>query len=103
VIHLLDNAARHGTGRVEVGLTADAGGVRLWVDDDGPGVPLGDRARIFERFTRLDDARSRDRGGAGLGLAVVAESVRSLGGRIDVEDAPIGGARFIVRLPTVSR
>ena len=103
VTHLLDNAARHGTGRVEVGLTADAGGVRLWVDDDGPGVPLGDRARIFQRFTRLDDARSRDRGGAGLGLAVVAESVRSLGGRIDVEDAPIGGARFIVRLPTVSR
>ena len=55
-------------------LTADAGGVRLWVDDDGPGVPLGDRARIFERFTRLDDARSRDRGGAGLGLAVVVRS-----------------------------
>ena len=103
VTHLLDNAARHGTLRVEVGLTADARGVRLWVDDDGPGVPLGDRARIFERFTRLDDARSRDSGGAGLGLAVVAESVRSLGGRIDVEDAPIGGARFIVRLPTVSR
>lgn len=103
VNHLLDNASRHGNGRVEVGVTADAEGVRLWVDDDGPGVPLGDRARIFERFTRLDDARSRDRGGAGLGLAVVAESVRSLGGRIDVEDAPIGGARFIVRLPTVSQ
>lgn len=103
VTHLLDNAARHSSARVEVGLTTDAGGVRLWVDDDGPGVPVDDRVRIFDRFTRLDDARSRDRGGAGLGLAVVAESVRSLGGRVEVEDAPIGGARFVVRWPAVSR
>ena len=99
VTHLLDNAARHGASRVEVGLTAADGTVTLWVDDDGPGVPVAERGRIFERFARLDDARSRDRGGAGLGLAVVAESVRSMGGEVAVEDAPLGGARFRVRWP----
>ena len=102
VTHLLDNAARHGTSRIEVGLQTDEDTVRLWVDDDGPGVPAEDRARIFERFARLDDARTRDRGGAGLGLAVVAESVRSMGGQVVVEDAPIGGARFAVRWPATT-
>ncbi|MEM9467237.1 MAG: ATP-binding protein [Actinomycetota bacterium] len=102
VTHLLDNAARHGTSRVEVGLRSGEDGVRLWVDDDGPGVPDAERGRIFERFARLDDARTRDRGGAGLGLAVVAESVRSMGGQVTVADAPLGGARFEVRWPSVT-
>jgi signal transduction histidine kinase len=102
VTHLLDNAARHGTSRVEIGLQTGADGVRLWVDDDGPGVPAAERGRIFERFARLDDARTRDRGGAGLGLAVVAESVRSMGGQVTVQDAPTGGARFVVRWPVVT-
>ena len=102
VTHLLDNAARHGTSRVEVGLQTDDDGVRLWIDDDGPGVPEADRGRIFERFARLDDARTRDRGGAGLGLAVVAESVRSMGGRVRVDDAPLGGARFVVEWPAAT-
>ncbi len=100
VTHLLDNAARHAASRVEVGLTASGDGVRLWVDDDGSGVPDEERGRIFERFARLDDARTRDRGGAGLGLAVVAESVRSMGGQVTVEDSPIGGARFVVAWPS---
>jgi signal transduction histidine kinase len=102
VTHLLDNAARHGTSRVEIGLQTGADGVRLWVDDDGPGVPAAERGRIFERFARLDDARTRDRGGAGLGLAVVAESVRSMGGQVTVQDAPSGGARFVVRWPVAT-
>ena len=97
--HLLDNAARHGETQVRIGLRSDEGQVELTVDDDGPGVPTADRERIFERFARLDDARTRDRGGAGLGLAVVAESVRAMAGTVTVEDASIGGARFIVRWP----
>ena len=99
VTHLLDNAARHGETLVRIGLRSDEGQVELTVDDDGPGVPTADRERIFERFARLDDARTRDRGGAGLGLAVVAESVRAMAGTVTVEDASIGGARFIVRWP----
>ncbi|MEM8705547.1 MAG: ATP-binding protein [Actinomycetota bacterium] len=99
VTHLLDNAARHADERVEIGLRTSGDEVRLWVDDDGPGVPATDRERVFERFTRLDHARTRDRGGAGLGLAVVAESVRAMGGTVSVHEAPIGGARFVVSWP----
>jgi signal transduction histidine kinase len=75
--------------------------VTLWVDDDGPGVPVVDRDWIFERFTRLEAARTRDTGGAGLGLAVVVATVAAMGGTVSVDDAPSGGARFSVRWPAV--
>ena len=100
LIHLLDNAARHAQSAVAVGLTTADGTVMLWVDDDGPGIRAEDRSRIFERFTRLEAARTRDTGGAGLGLAVVADTVAAMGGRVDVEDSPLGGARFVVRWPS---
>jgi len=99
VAHLLDNACRHANSRVAIGLRTDGDQVRLWVDDDGPGVSADQRERIFERFIRLDDARSRDEGGAGLGLAVVAASVEELAGTIAVTDAPLGGARFELTFP----
>ncbi|MFN3217409.1 MAG: ATP-binding protein [Acidimicrobiales bacterium] len=99
VRHLLDNAARHGVARVEIALHTVADTVTLTVDDDGTGVAPDDRERIFERFVRLDDARSRDKGGAGLGLAVTAACVRAGGGDLRVEDGPLGGARFVVTLP----
>jgi len=99
VSHLLDNAARHGSGHVAVGLRAEEGAVTLWVDDDGPGIAPDDRQRVFERFTRLDAARTRDRGGAGLGLAVVAETMHAMGGSAAVAEAPGGGARLVLRWP----
>lgn len=99
IAHLLDNAARHGRSQVAVGVQTDGELVRVWVDDDGPGVSEAERERIFERFIRLDDARSRDRGGAGLGLAVVHEAVEQMGGTIEVRDAALGGARFQIELP----
>jgi signal transduction histidine kinase len=71
---------------------------RLVVADDGPGIAEEDRARIFERFTRLDDARDRHHGGAGLGLAIVRDVVRGHGGDVVVEDRVGGGARFVVTL-----
>lgn len=103
VRNLLDNAARHAAARVEVrlGLGGVDDIVELVVLDDGPGVPAADRARIFERFVRLDDARSRDSGGAGLGLAIVATVAAHHGGRAEVRDTTEGAA-FVVHLPAAS-
>jgi signal transduction histidine kinase len=97
--NLLDNAERHASGRIRVGLDEGEGAAVLRVADDGAGVPPDDRERIFERFVRLDEARSRDDGGSGLGLAITRELVLAHGGTIAVGDAPEGGALFEVRLP----
>jgi signal transduction histidine kinase len=98
VRNLLENAARHARSRVTVALWAVAGGeLELIVGDDGPGIDAADRNRVFDRFTRLDDARSRDDGGSGLGLPIAREIVEAHGGRISIGDGP--GGRLIVRLP----
>ncbi|MDZ4044366.1 MAG: ATP-binding protein, partial [Rhodoglobus sp.] len=97
--NLADNAARHARNRVAIGVAPVGGGVELSVDDDGGGIPEQDRARVFERFVRLDEARTRDAGGSGLGLSIVAEIVRAHSGTIRVETGPAGGARFVVHLP----
>jgi signal transduction histidine kinase len=90
VANVLDNAVRHARRRVV--LTARAGSPYhlVSVTDDGPGIPAEDRDRVFERFTRLDDGRARDSGGAGLGLAIVRELVRRLGGTVSLADADPG-------------
>jgi signal transduction histidine kinase len=80
VRNLLDNACRHAAHRVTVRLGEQGDQVVLEVADDGPGIPPVDRARVFERFVRLDDARARDEGGSGLGLAIVRKIVDSSGG-----------------------
>ncbi|MDT0545064.1 MULTISPECIES: HAMP domain-containing sensor histidine kinase [Streptomyces] len=98
VRNLLDNAVRHAHRRVEVTLAATDSEAVLCVRDDGPGIPPADRERVFDRFTRLDDARSRDAGGSGLGLAIVREIVTRHGGRASVEDGG-PGARLVLRLP----
>lgn len=95
VRNLADNAARHAAGVVRLGLT-DGARVELTVEDDGAGVAPGDRARVFERFVRLDEARSRDAGGSGLGLAIVREVARAHGGEASVGESELGGARFRV-------
>lgn len=98
VANLLDNAVRHA--RHEVVLDARRAGTDhvVTVTDDGPGIPAGDREQVFDRFTRLDDARARDAGGAGLGLAIVRELVRRHGGTVRLSDAA-PGLRVEVRLP----
>jgi len=98
VRNLLDNAARHASSGVTVELQTAGDTVTLVVEDDGPGVAPEDRERIFERFARVDDARSRGTGGTGLGLAIVREIVGRHAGRVAVEDGS-SGARFVVRLP----
>ncbi|MEY2565712.1 MAG: two-component system, OmpR family, sensor histidine kinase MtrB [Actinomycetota bacterium] len=102
VTNLLTNADAHGGGAVRIGLRRVDGTLRLEVDDEGPGVPLDDRPRIFERFARGAAAGRRSGSGGdgvGLGLALVDEHVRLHRGRVWVEDAPSGGARFVVELP----
>lgn len=100
VRNIIDNADRHADGDVVVTLIRDDDAAVVHVDDDGPGVPVGQRERIFERFTRLDEPRSRNDGGAGLGLAIVQQVVRSHGGTVECSDGPLGGARITMRLPT---
>lgn len=97
--NLLDNAARHARSAVEVTVRREGDRAVLQVADDGDGVPEGDRERIFERFVRLDEARSRDDGGAGLGLAIARDVAARHGGTLTVGDAPAGGALFELRLP----
>ncbi|MFC5826979.1 DUF4153 domain-containing protein [Nonomuraea insulae] len=98
--NLLDNAVRHSppSGEVTVGVLPEGeAGVRLAVSDQGPGIPSSARARVFERFSRLDAGRAADSGGAGLGLAIVKEIVELHGGSIRIDDCP--GCRMVVDLP----
>ncbi len=99
VRNLVDNAARHAHSVVAVSVEERADTVEVAVEDDGPGVPEDQRARVFERFVRLDEARARDDGGSGLGLAIVEEIVRAHGGSVALSSSSLGGARFVVRLP----
>jgi signal transduction histidine kinase len=97
--NLLANARRHAASTVVA--TVEVDGDRVWVhvDDDGPGVDPAARAEMFRRFARLDEARSVDRGGAGLGLAIVASVAASHGGGATADDGPLGGARLSLWLP----
>ncbi len=97
--NLLDNAGRHARSAVRVSVRRAGEWAVVEVADDGDGVPEADRERIFERFVRLDDARSRDDGGAGLGLAIARDVAVRHGGTLTVRDAPTGGALFELRLP----
>ena len=101
VSNLVDNALRHAGSEGLVGLAAvpSGDGILITVDDDGPGVPAAERERIFDRFTRLDRARSSETGGSGLGLAIVKALVEAGGGSVACSDSPQGGARFSIRLP----
>lgn len=96
--NLLDNAVRHAEHGVVVSVAAAGAYHLVTVVDDGPGIPPADRERVFDRFTRLDDARARDDGGSGLGLAIVRELVRRHGGAVALGDAA-PGLRVEVRLP----
>ncbi|MGP3972681.1 ATP-binding protein [Streptomyces sp. 8N114] len=97
--NLLDNAQRHGRSGVSVAVRREGDELALSVSDDGEGVPEEERERIFERFVRLDAARSRDEGGAGLGLAIARDVAERHGGTLRVAGPSRGGATFVLRLP----
>ncbi len=101
--NLVRNAVRHAGALVRISVLPHARAARIWVDDDGDGVPAEHRELVFRRFHRVESDRARDgdrAGGAGLGLALVAETVRRYGGAVAVTTSPEGGARFEVRWPS---
>jgi signal transduction histidine kinase len=98
VRNLADNAARHARSRVGLAVHADGVHATIEVSDDGPGIAVKDRERVFERFVRLDESRARDSGGSGLGLAIAREIVTAHRGEICI-DGVRSGAHFVVTLP----
>ncbi len=96
--NLLDNAERHAASVITVTVRREAGTCVLEVLDDGAGIPAAQREIVFQRFARLDAARSRDAGGTGLGLPIARQIAETHGGTLTIEDSP-PGARFVLRLP----
>lgn len=97
--NLADNAARHASSRVTFTVAEEDGVAVVTVSDDGSGIPADQHERVFERFTRLDDARHGTTGGAGLGLAIARDIVVRHGGSLVVDPDYRTGARLIMRLP----
>jgi signal transduction histidine kinase len=98
--NVIDNAIRYAGHHVVIATTTTAtGAVQVEISDDGPGVPAGERERVFDRFVRLDSSRGRSSGTTGLGLAIAREIATAHGGRIVMASAPAGGARVIITLP----
>jgi two-component system OmpR family sensor kinase len=101
--NLLTNAAIHTPAGTPVSMTVSvtSGTAEVRITDAGPGIPEADQARIFDRFYRIDKARSRDRGGSGLGLAVARSLIQAHGGTIDLTSRP-GATTFTITLATRS-
>lgn len=100
LLNLLQNAVRYAHEKVEIELKLRSDGdFVLRVDDDGPGILVADRDRIFEPFIRLDESRDRGTGGVGLGLAIVHRVATSHQGSVRISDSPLGGARFVLQWP----
>jgi two-component system phosphate regulon sensor histidine kinase PhoR len=100
--NLVDNAVKYTPGGGSVAITTSAGpdgSARIEVADNGPGIAPEHQARIFERFYRVDKARSRELGGTGLGLSIVRHLAEGMGASVAVESEPGRGSRFTVTLP----
>jgi two-component system, OmpR family, sensor kinase len=99
--NLIENARRHAgpAGTIAVSSTGSNDGLRVSVDDDGPGIPPAERERVFDRFHRSDSARDRGGGGSGLGLAIARGILEGHGGTIAASESPLGGARVSFELP----
>ncbi|MFD9704015.1 sensor histidine kinase [Lentzea sp. NPDC059081] len=98
--NLLRNAARYAFSTITLTLVPVGRDVRLLVDDDGHGIPVEHRSKVFDRFYRVEEDRGRRSGGFGLGLALVAHLVRRRGGSVLAAESPAGGARLEIRWPS---
>ncbi len=101
IYNIADNAIKYSPegGFVHIDVTSDDDFLTIRIEDNGPGIPEGERDRIFERFYRLDDSRARDTGGTGLGLAITKEAILMHNGTITVTNASEIGSIFTIRLP----
>ena len=101
VYNIIDNAIKYtqAGGSVSVSLQRTGRNVTVAVQDNGPGIPVDDQTHIFDRFYRVDKARSRETGGTGLGLSIVHQIVRLHGGEVKVESQEGKGSLFTVELP----
>ena len=97
--NLLDNACKWADSEVRLGIESTPEGYRLWVDDDGPGIPESQRLQVLERGSRLDEQVE----GHGLGLGIVRDIVDAWGGRLDLLESPLGGLRVSIELPRKAR
>src|SRR5439155_23087356 len=102
ITNVVDNAIKYSpqASTIDIRVHANGNQARLTVADQGPGIAAEHRERIFDRFFRLDEARSRDSGGTGLGLAIARWAVEANGGSISVKEGTNGGATFEIVLPT---
>ena len=98
ITNLVDNAIRYGSGVRVAALRHDTA-IEIAVEDNGPGIPLADREKVFRPFVRLDAARNPNRGGAGLGLTIARDIARGHGGEVTLSEAAGGGVRVVLRLP----
>jgi two-component system osmolarity sensor histidine kinase EnvZ len=98
ITNLVSNAQRHAD-RIEIRAARERDAIEIVVDDDGPGIPAGDREEVFKPFYRRESSRNQQTGGIGLGLTIARDIMRGHGGDILLEDAPQGGVRARVRLP----
>lgn len=98
--NIIHNAQRHARSTVKIVIRQDAVYTKFTVEDDGPGIPVDQRAAIFEPFYRIDNSRQRDSGGHGLGLAIVRRICEWTQAQVSVEDSPLGGALFRLRWVT---
>ncbi len=105
LVNLIDNAIKYCPDKSEIRLLWHKKDQKLWitVEDNGPGIPIKDQAHIFERFYRIDKARSRTMGGTGLGLSIVKHIVIAHGGKIELMSVPGEGARFLIWLPQTNK
>ena len=100
--NLMRNAVRHAKTTVMIRFARVAAATSLHIDDDGPGIPVTDRERIFEPFVRLDSSRERKTGGSGLGLAIAHRICTRHHGSLTAGESPAGGARFTITLPATT-
>ncbi|HUE35891.1 MAG TPA: ATP-binding protein, partial [Candidatus Acidoferrum sp.] len=103
--NLVDNAIKYGRQQGSVVLGSEnlgANKIEIFVRDDGPGIPAESLDRVFERFYRVDKARSREQGGTGLGLSIVKHIIQNHGGEVWARSEPGKGATFFFTLPTLS-
>jgi two-component system osmolarity sensor histidine kinase EnvZ len=99
VSNVVNNACRYAK-KVEVSLEGFDRKVRIVVDDNGPGIPEDKREYVFKAFCRLENSRNKETGGIGLGLAITKDIIAAHGGNITLADAPMGGLRVVIDLPS---